>query len=315
MAGHFSGTEQLMTRETKIGLLVGMGVIIVIGILISDHLSEAQHQSPAELAGDVPEISRDMIPPPVFSTRQDQSASAQNDGGRLPMPRELSGQSSPQRSQPAQRQQRPDIIRQDLDRELYATMKTHEEQPPQVTPPQPKKPVDRNDLAERAAASRAERQLREQFIEVDQRQAPVAVESGRARSESEPIVHYIQEDETLAAIARKYYGDPNAYTRIVEANKKALPNPNVIRPGVRIVIPETSADSSTSSQQRPATRPSQQIKQYDSYTIGEGDTLSSIAKRFFGSAKQWQKVYELNKDVIDNPDRVAAGTTIRVPSR
>ena len=28
-----------MTKETKIGLLVGMGVIILIGILISDHLS------------------------------------------------------------------------------------------------------------------------------------------------------------------------------------------------------------------------------------------------------------------------------------
>ena len=40
-----------MTRETKVGLLVGMGVILLIGIIVSDHLSVVQDQNPADFTG------------------------------------------------------------------------------------------------------------------------------------------------------------------------------------------------------------------------------------------------------------------------
>src|SRR2546422_7815776 len=40
-----------MTRETKIGLLVGLAFIIVIGILLSDHLTSSTEPPPAPLAG------------------------------------------------------------------------------------------------------------------------------------------------------------------------------------------------------------------------------------------------------------------------
>src|SRR5687768_3227414 len=39
-----------MTRETKIGLLVGLAFIIVIGILLSDHLTSATEPQQAQLA-------------------------------------------------------------------------------------------------------------------------------------------------------------------------------------------------------------------------------------------------------------------------
>src|SRR4051812_10860383 len=39
-----------MTRETKIGLLVGLAFIIVIGILLSDHLNSATEPQQAQLA-------------------------------------------------------------------------------------------------------------------------------------------------------------------------------------------------------------------------------------------------------------------------
>src|SRR5437868_7462376 len=41
----------VMTRETKIGLLVGLAFIIVIGILLSDHLTSSTEPPPAPLAG------------------------------------------------------------------------------------------------------------------------------------------------------------------------------------------------------------------------------------------------------------------------
>src|SRR5438067_893805 len=39
-----------MTRETKIGLLVGLAFIIVIGILLSDHLTQTNEPQQAQLA-------------------------------------------------------------------------------------------------------------------------------------------------------------------------------------------------------------------------------------------------------------------------
>ena len=47
--GH-SLCEGVMTRETKIGLLVGLAFIIVIGILLSDHLTSSTEPPMATLA-------------------------------------------------------------------------------------------------------------------------------------------------------------------------------------------------------------------------------------------------------------------------
>ncbi len=55
---------------------------------------------------------------------------------------------------------------------------------------------------------------------------------------AEPIVYTVQPGDTLSKIARNYYGDANLYTRIFEANRDKLDNPNVIRPGQRLVIPQ-----------------------------------------------------------------------------
>ena len=40
-----------MARETKVGLLVGMGIILLIGIIVSDHLSVVHHQQAAPMEG------------------------------------------------------------------------------------------------------------------------------------------------------------------------------------------------------------------------------------------------------------------------
>jgi nucleoid-associated protein YgaU len=50
-----------------------------------------------------------------------------------------------------------------------------------------------------------------------------------------------------------------------------------------------------------------------SYTVVKGDSLSKIAKRFYGDAQQWQKIYEANKDQIKNPDLIYPGQTFRIP--
>jgi nucleoid-associated protein YgaU len=50
-------------------------------------------------------------------------------------------------------------------------------------------------------------------------------------------VYEIVSGDTLGAIAKRYYGKASLYTRIHEANKELIPNPDRIYPGQKIKIP------------------------------------------------------------------------------
>lgn len=48
----------------------------------------------------------------------------------------------------------------------------------------------------------------------------------------------VQAGDTLSKISREYYGDPNEYMKIYNANRSVLKDPNTIRPGQELVIPD-----------------------------------------------------------------------------
>jgi len=49
------------------------------------------------------------------------------------------------------------------------------------------------------------------------------------------------------------------------------------------------------------------------YTVQPGDTLSSIAQRFYGSPADWRSLYQANRSVIQNPDVIYPGEVLTVP--
>ena len=50
------------------------------------------------------------------------------------------------------------------------------------------------------------------------------------------------------------------------------------------------------------------------YTVKSGDSLSRIAKRVYGDAKQWPRIYEANKALIGkNPDLIQPGQELVLP--
>jgi nucleoid-associated protein YgaU len=65
-----------------------------------------------------------------------------------------------------------------------------------------------------------------------------------------------------------------------------------------------SGASSTAKEAAPA---------YKMYTIKAGDTLSKIAKREYGHANDWRKIFEANQDIIKNPDKIFPGQEIKIP--
>jgi nucleoid-associated protein YgaU len=50
-----------------------------------------------------------------------------------------------------------------------------------------------------------------------------------------------------------------------------------------------------------------------SYTVKKGDSLSKIAKREYGDAQQWRRIYEANRNTIENPDLIQPGQVLRLP--
>lgn len=49
------------------------------------------------------------------------------------------------------------------------------------------------------------------------------------------------------------------------------------------------------------------------YTVRSEDTLSSIARRFYGDGSKWRRIFEANRDWISNPNIIYTGQTLRIP--
>ncbi len=49
------------------------------------------------------------------------------------------------------------------------------------------------------------------------------------------------------------------------------------------------------------------------YTVQRGDTLSSIAQRFYGSSRDWNRLYAANRSVLRNPDIIFPGQVLAIP--
>lgn len=49
------------------------------------------------------------------------------------------------------------------------------------------------------------------------------------------------------------------------------------------------------------------------YVIESGDTLSKLAKKYYGNAMDYPKIFEANREVIKDPDKIFVGQKIRIP--
>lgn len=51
------------------------------------------------------------------------------------------------------------------------------------------------------------------------------------------------------------------------------------------------------------------------YTVQKGDTLSHIAKHFYGKASRWHAIFDANRDQLDDPDRIRPGQVLVIPTQ
>ena len=50
------------------------------------------------------------------------------------------------------------------------------------------------------------------------------------------------------------------------------------------------------------------------YTVKSGDTLSKIAKEYYGNAMKYPVIFEANKPMLADPDKIYPGQVLRIPA-
>jgi nucleoid-associated protein YgaU len=53
--------------------------------------------------------------------------------------------------------------------------------------------------------------------------------------------------------------------------------------------------------------------QQRTYTVKPGDSLSKISKDLLGSANDYMKIFDANRDVLDDPNKIKVGQTLKIP--
>ncbi|MEX0887250.1 MAG: LysM peptidoglycan-binding domain-containing protein [Phycisphaeraceae bacterium] len=280
-----------MTRETKVGLLVGMGLILLIGVIVSDHWAVVQRQAPAELTGLAEQAQHS-----IHHVRQDATNRATARAPAVP-----AGPASPSRRQgpvptPAELEQ---LARTRAGDSLHPALVVGQGgrvgSAPDAgdTPREPRKPAWSQPGEQPPAA-------------------PPAPE----------ITHRVERGESLYRIAERYYRNGDYWHSIVEANPDLINDDGQVRAGDELVIPNRAGlvELEGFEPAGPAERmiritdlPRDRQAPAAEIEVGRGDTLSGLAAVHLGSSARWRELLEANRDKLDSAEQLWAGMTLRVP--
>ena len=49
------------------------------------------------------------------------------------------------------------------------------------------------------------------------------------------------------------------------------------------------------------------------YTVKAGDSLSQISKEIYGNANEYMKIFEANRGLLSDPNKISPGQTLKIP--
>lgn len=121
--------------------------------------------------------------------------------------------------------------------------------------------------------------------------------------------HTVKMGDTLFTIADKYYQNGYMYTEIAKANN--LTNADQIETGQVLEIPKISTATQNLGIGGGNTTIWGPRIEGNTYTVIEGDWLSTIAGRAYGDIMAFDKIAKANN--IPNPDLIEPGTVLTIP--
>jgi nucleoid-associated protein YgaU len=87
---------------------------------------------------------------------------------------------------------------------------------------------------------------------------------------------------------------------------------NVIWDQIKLVDP-TYSDLTCDIVIDPSLAPPPPASEPKTYTVQAGDTLSKIAKQYYGKANAYVKIFEANRDQLTDPNKIQIGQVLKIP--
>jgi nucleoid-associated protein YgaU len=106
--------------------------------------------------------------------------------------------------------------------------------------------------------------------------------------------HNVQKGETLMKIAFNIYGDIDMWRYVYNENRDKFRNGRPLMVGMRLKY------------EKP-TSPFVRDTSGEGYLIKEGDSLGGIALDLYGKVSKWRKIFNRNRDLIKDPNKIYAG--------
>lgn len=130
--------------------------------------------------------------------------------------------------------------------------------------------------------------------------------------QGETSTYVVRDGDDLTSIAIRLYGHAGGAQAIWSVNRDRLSDPNVLPIGLELRIPPAwsvpAVQQNTQAGQviEPGRRPGK-------VRVGQGETLESLAQRFYGDRAMAPRLFEANRDVLRNPHLLVAGMELRLP--
>jgi LysM repeat protein len=123
----------------------------------------------------------------------------------------------------------------------------------------------------------------------------------------------VRPNETLSSIAKRELGNGEYFRRILSANPGL--NPARLQIGQLIKIPlgrgRTESVASASGKKKSGATKASSSARY--HTVTNGETLSGIAKKFYGKASRWKKILDANSKILPRPTALRVGMVLLIP--
>lgn len=305
-----------MTRESKVAIILGFAVVLVVAALISDHFSHAR------LARTDNSIT--LGKPDDFGAGPNGLTIPIGDTPRVPINEPLAvdpkgttndrPNAAGTKGAPDGKSVKPDEIH----------MGPKEKQPAAGDPS--KSPVKPDDNENRPSP-----------YGDGATPPPQAIASDLPFTDKKAKPYQVQENDSLYRIAKANYGDGSLWQELADYNKSKVGANNAVRAGVTITIPpkevllgkaQLRPDEPVKTGTKPVSRvalnddkplstkdrskPTDTAAKYVMYTIRKGDHLSTISQRLLGSSRRVDEILRLNPS-LDDEDSIREGLVIKLP--
>lgn len=122
-------------------------------------------------------------------------------------------------------------------------------------------------------------------------------------------------DGSFAAISRRVYGTAAHGEAISRANPFVTPDKLIVG-RTKLRIPKDPSNIQGRVEEVPGALPgTPEEAAAGEHTVQPGETLGAISKRYYGTTTRWKAILEANSDLLDKPEKLRAGMTLRIPPK